>query len=100
MAAGACCIVEFKYVIEPTLIEAPKTSLNINSTGAKYLAISRPYAGSSTAGYGNFGRFERNTDTIGTAIMLGRYQFLVYNGSRYSASLGMSDDVNYRDYND
>ena len=99
LVAGSCCIVEFKYVIDPTGI-GQATSLNINSTGAKYLAISRPFAGSSTAGYGSFGRFERNTDTTGTAIMLGRYQFLIYNGSRYSPSIGMTEDINYGDYGD
>ena len=100
MVAGASCIVEFKYMLEPESISAPKTSLNINSTGAKYLAISFPYAGSANAGYGSFGRWERNTETASNAITLGRYQFLVYNGSRYSPSIGMSERIDYGDYGD
>lgn len=87
-------------MLESASTTAPKTSLNINSTGAKYLAISRPYAGSATAGYGNFNRSERNTDTSDYAIALGRYQLLIYNGSRYSPTIGMSATVQYGDYGD
>ena len=101
---GGCCLIKFTNIFQ-NITTSQKSTININSTGAKYVYVNRPIWSdvySQTPGWNSYQTDWAKPSNQGhyKGLVLSNPALVVFDGTRYAAEIGTGAIGSYYDYGD
>ena len=104
LVVGGCCLIKFNNTFQG-ITTSQKSTININSTGAKYVYVCKPVwydVHNQTPGWNSYQTdWEKpSNESYYRGLVLSNPALVVFDGTRYAAEIGTGAIGVYYDYGD